>query len=515
MEPRRWRSGASRGRTGIFLVLSFQVLLGLVCLKTVPRVYFDDAIESSYGYHLAKEGVLRTSILEGFGGMHIHYVQPRIILPLICAVIFKFVGFSIFSARIGSVMASVVVVTCLYLVTKRWYGPKAALLVAVATILHPWFFEISRRVRSEIYYLAFVMAALLWICKALESNSRRQAFFAGVFAGISTLAHPSGLVMSVAIAGSVLFSQRRRGIRHLLGFALLGFAGSMVPYAVYVLSCCRHPEVSFFEQLQNGSVRSRILMAELTRWRHFYQWPKGLPLAAVTVGAWAFGWYRSNKDDRTFASIILLFALMIPFVSVNPAGRYLATLTPFFSVLLVRMVWRLMKNRNDSGEGWLKIRSVLGGSIVVTYVLMCVVGISLMFYRLHDADFDRVVERIGQVVNREDHVYGEKILWLGHDRYTYGPFPVDYTVKPWRQTVDMVCKYHYDYAVRSAWRFCTSHGISSPPSAMPEFRANHTIDEVCRRYGAKVDEFRDPYFGPFEIYKLDLNRHSDSDVSRL
>jgi hypothetical protein len=66
----------------------------------------------------------------------------------------------------------------------------------------------------------------------------------------------------------------------------------------------------------------------------------------------------------------------------------------------------------------------------------------------------------------------------------------------------MVRKYKFDYAVRSAWMFNTSHGISSPPAEMPEWRPDYTIDIICRDYGTKVSEFRDPYLGPFEIYKL-------------
>ncbi len=49
----------------------------------------------------------------------------------------------------------------------------------------------------------------------------------------------------------------------------------------------------------------------------------------------------------------------------------------------------------------------------------------------------------------------------------------------------------------------TSHGIARPPAAMPAFRDDYTIDQVCKRYGTKIDEFRDPHFGPMEIYKLD------------
>ena len=111
-----------------------------------------------------------------------------------------------------------------------------------------------------------------------------------------------------------------------------------------------------------------------------------------------------------------------------------------------------------------------------------------------------------QVFDREDRVYGAGIFWMGHDRYRYGPFPVDSSVIPFRQTIDMVRKHHFDYAVRTAWLFGSSHGVASPPVDMPDFRPLYTLDQVCKQFGTKVDEFCDPYFGPVEIYKLNWDK---------
>lgn len=134
---------------------------------------------------------------------------------------------------------------------------------------------------------------------------------------------------------------------------------------------------------------------------------------------------------------------------------------------------------------------------------MCVTGISMMIYRLHGADFDKVIARIGLTVNQDNRVFGEEVFWLGNGHYRYGPYPVDASEVPLRQTIDMIRKYDFDYVIRSAWLFNTSHGVASPPCYMPSFRPSIIIDEVCKQFGTKVDEFRDPYFGPFEIYKLD------------
>ena len=95
------------------------------------------------------------------------------------------------------------------------------------------------------------------------------------------------------------------------------------------------------------------------------------------------------------------------------------------------------------------------------------------------------------------------MVW--QDEYHYGPFPIPY---PWQDaanvgpTLEAARRYHFDYAVRSAWTFTQSYGVSAPPATMPAWRPAYPVDEVCSTLGTRVAAFRDPYFGPFEIYKL-------------
>jgi hypothetical protein len=496
---------ASTWKRDIAIIVVLHLALGMTYLKTVPRFYNDEALEASYGHSLAYTGTLRSEFMEGFGGMHIRYVQPRIILPLVCAPIYKVAGFSITTSRFGSLLVSVLAIVSLYAVMRRWFGEKQAFWIVVAVIFYPWFFEVSRRIRSEIYYIAFSMATLWSIVCYLDSKSRRTAVLAGILAGLAGLSHPTGFILDFAIACAVLIWLRTEKIWRLISWACLGFVLAILPYIIYVLWAIQDPSVSFFEQLQNdGGRRITLFAGEIRRWKDFFRWPKGIPLAIIMFASWLLAWYRSTSFDKTLATIIGLFSLILTFTSINGAARYLAALTPFLCALIVRMVSRIM-----ACNGHYKLRFAVSAGIVFVYLSMCITAISLMFYRLHGADFDRVLDRIASVVGREGHVYGEKLLWMGNDRYRYGPFPVDYTVKPWQQTVDMVRKYHFEYAVRTAWSYGSSYGTDSPPATMPDFRPNYTVDQVCKRFGTKIDEFRDPYFGPFEIYKLNWDNNSD------
>jgi hypothetical protein len=491
----------------ILILAVLQVALGTIYLKTVPRLYTDEVWDSSLGYSLAYFGELRHQFIEGFGGMHIHFVQPRVILPLVCAVIFKIAGYSILASRIGSLIFSLLAVVSLYALMRRWFGEKQAFCIAIATILHPWFFTASRTTRPEIYCIALSMATLWCMVYSFDAGSLWAALLAGILAALTSLTHPLGLMIDAAAVTSVVIWMRSRKVWHLVLWGCLGFIAVTLPYIVYVLWSIQNPEVNFFEQMHSGwGQRSTLIAGEISRWTNFLQWPKGVPLAAIMFASWLLAWYRSIYADKILATIIGLYVLILPLASTNIAGRYLVVVMPLFCALITRAVWRVMSGQIVLLQNWNKLRFIVGTGIVVIYVSMCITAILLMIYRLRGADFDKVITRVASTVGRQTRVYGEGIFWLGHNRYHYGPYPVDSSVVPLRQTVDMIRRHRFDYAIRAAWSFASSYGIATPPANMPDFRPSSTIDQVCKRFGTKVDEFRDPYFGPIEIYKLNWDK---------
>lgn len=505
----RWempRQAMFSWKRDIVILIVLQVALGLAYLGTVPRIYIDEVWDSSLGYNLAYRGTLKHPFIEGFGGMHIHFVQNRVVLPLVCAAIFKVAGYSILTSRISSLLFGVLAVVSLYAVMRRWFGEKQAFWIVLATVIHPWFFEVSRRARPEIYYTALALAFLGLMILFFDSGSRRIAFFAGVLAGLLGLTHPTGLILVFSIAGAVMLWLSSKPIGRLIQWASVGFVVAILPYIIYVFWATQNPEVSFMGQMQSTMLHRLFLKGEILRWKSFLQWPKGAPLAIIMFVSWILAWYRSSAVDKTLATIIALFVLILPFATVGSAQRYLVAITPFFSALMIRLVWRIMAGAGVIWQNWYKSKFVISAGIVSIYVLMCIVAISIMFYRLRGADFTRVINRVASVVGPESRVYGDPVFWVGHDRYRYGPYPIFYEYTTLREAINMVRKHRFDYAVRTVWSFESPTGIAVPPRSMPDFRNHYLGEHVCRIFGTKIDEFRDPYYGPVEIYKLNWDK---------
>ena len=485
----------------IALLAAMQLVLGMVYLGTVPRIHVDEVWDSSLGYNLAHQSAFKHPFVEGFGGMHINFIQSRVVLPLVCAAIFKGFDYSILTSRIGSVLFGVLTVISIYVIMRRWFGEKQAFWITLATIVSPWFFEASRRARPEIYYTALALVFLWLVVVYFDSGSRRIAFFAGVIAGLSALTHPNGLIIVFSISVAAILWCRSRSIWRLILWACVGFLLAVLPYIFYVFRATQNPEVDFAGQMQMGMLHGSVLSSEISRWSSFLQWPVGIPLAIIILVSWILAWHRSSAADKMLATVIALFILILPFASVSRTSRYLVVVVPFFCALVVRLVWRVI----EGGVIWRqrnKMRLAVGVGTAAVFMLACVTYIRLMFYFLRGADFANVVNRVASVVGPDSRIYGNPVFWVGHNQYRYGPYMIKYGDVRLKEAIDVVRKHNFDYAVKTSWLIAPPAGFQRPPNVMPPFRDDCLGDWVCRKFGTKVDEFYDPYYGPVEIYKL-------------
>ena len=231
----------------------------------------------------------------------------------------------------------------------------------------------------------------------------------------------------------------------------------------------------------------------------------GAPLAFIMLLSWIAAWRHSSAYDKTLATIVGLFVLILPFINTSAASRYLATTTPFFSALLVRLIWRIRTGEIGIWLNRYRLRLVIGASAAVIYLSTAVGGIGLVFYCLCGADFGRVVNRVATVVGPEARVYAPPIFWAGNGRYRYGPFLLVPEGIFLTEAIEMARKHDFDYAVRTSWIIVRPERIRRPPRSMPGFR-NCLGDHLCRLFGTKVDEFHDPFYGPIEVYRLDWSK---------
>ncbi|MHC4389550.1 MAG: ArnT family glycosyltransferase, partial [Planctomycetota bacterium] len=266
-------------------------------LSRVPSFFIDEAWDSALAYNLAQTGSLKHPFIEGLGGIHIHFVQNRVVLALVSAAVFKVADYGVATSRIGSLIFASLAIVSLYGVIRCWSGRRQALWTALATIVHPWFFDISRRARPEIYYAALSLAFLWLLVFFLASGSRRAAFFSGLVAGLAALSHANGLILVFSIGCAAVIWIRTKSIARLISWGLLGFVLIVLPWAIYVLWAIQDPQVNLMDQMQTNLLHASLLHREIARWKSFLKWPKGAGLGAIMLASWVFAWYRSTRAE--------------------------------------------------------------------------------------------------------------------------------------------------------------------------------------------------------------------------
>ncbi len=159
--------------------------------------------------------------------------------PALLSPIFLFAGDEPSSmwGRALSAMLGMLAVLGVWGLTRRLFGPKAALLAGGIAAVYPGAVATSVLVLSEAAFCPLMLAQLgLWALAWTSSSPSRAgvfAFAAGLVAGAATLMRPSWLLFTpfALVIGVVATRQRLRHL--LLGLAMvLGLCTAMVPWWV-------------------------------------------------------------------------------------------------------------------------------------------------------------------------------------------------------------------------------------------------------------------------------------------
>ena len=495
----------------VLLLCAIQFLLGIFYLGAVPLFCGDEAWDASIGCEFAKTGVLRHPFIHNFGGMEVYFVQPRVLLPLICAGVFKLADYSIAVSRLPSLLFGVLAVVALYRIAERFFGNKQSFLICLAVIINPCFWIDSRRCRPEMYYAALALLFLWLVVLYFRCSRAFVAFLAGIIAALAILSHPNGLIITAAISISWIVWKEKPHLFKFVMWALAGFVLAILPYIVYVFWATRHPDVSFLKQMRiHCAYSSEIvgIIREATRWRIFLQLPLGIPLGLVMFAGWLVAWWKSTAEDKFTATVVTVYVLALPFLTVNIIPDYLIAVVPFFCVLIVRLVYRL--NEFDFLSGSARMCYIARILVILIYVVSSLSPIMFMLYRQHDADFNKVVDEVAKVVGPKARVDAISPFWIGCNRYIYGPYLMTYSgAVSLKDALQWVYSQSFDYSIRTVWNG-DPLGFKKLPNKMPQFRSYFLTDNLCKMFGTKVHEFYNEYYGPVEIYKIDWPQNPES-----
>ncbi|MEK6916106.1 MAG: glycosyltransferase family 39 protein [Nanoarchaeota archaeon] len=303
-------------RKNSYLMLLFVLIILLVTLKLsdLGDISWDESVYIGMGKYLVSAGNI--GLWEA--------LRP-VGLPFVLGLLWIGGLNIIYTAKLIGLLFSIGCLVMTYLLGKKLFNGKTAIISAMLLFIAPIFFINSSAVLTDIPSLFFALTSIyLFIDKKL--------FLAGVFAAISFLFRfPQGILF-VALLISQLINKK------IEKQAIWGFILTLLPFFVFNFFMYKNPFIPFttaYEHQFNAvySVISNTFLSYLYNLFYYPIWIiKQNILLLFSLAGIYFIIKDKNKKSNILLMVVLLFTGYFTFI-INKQPRFLIIFLPYICIL--------------------------------------------------------------------------------------------------------------------------------------------------------------------------------------
>ena len=210
------------------------IISSTIYLDRFPKVWVDEAWDSTSAYTFQLDGTIRNPALPGDinGNQDVHFLQPRIVPIIVEALFFKLFGIGSIQGELASILMGAITVCGIYFLARKVGSPLFGFLCSLLFIVDNLFFVAARTIRPEIYVVAFVIWSIILLLDS--GNNFWKLFFVGVVLGVSLYVHPNSILIIFSIFLIALSRGQKKDYGRILGAIILGIAFGFLPYVLYI-----------------------------------------------------------------------------------------------------------------------------------------------------------------------------------------------------------------------------------------------------------------------------------------
>lgn len=218
------------------VLLCILILVGsFYNLANYPTIWWDEAIFSETAANLVQHNRYAFTVQSPNQLNDLDFrisVGPAVILPV--ALAYKLLGVNLISGRLVAGAYLVLAFLALFLVARRLWDSRTALLAVALALLGTDVFYWGRSVLGDIPALGLFLCALFFLSRGLESRSLWPLLAGGIFLGLAFDAKEFyGLAFLPPL---VILARQTWGDKRLLMFRVMAFAaGAALPLLAYLL----------------------------------------------------------------------------------------------------------------------------------------------------------------------------------------------------------------------------------------------------------------------------------------
>lgn len=386
------------------------ILILIMVFGLILRFYFwlsFDGFTWDEGSHSLAGILLARTILNGFDYEYFkeftnHYwasIGSLFFFPwgytILSTLSFLFFGFSELSARLPSMIFSLISIPAIYLLASKLFDKKIALLSAYFMAINPYFITRGGVALVDVPMSCLIILSFYFCLIAIDKEKIKYWFLAGLFCGLSGLMKPTGFIIFPFL---ILLAVYFKGWKYLFSKQLMIFSSviffSFISYfGVGLLALLVFPKLGWIKTAE-GLIIFKSIFQWFGRiipekyfdffgqnlvyanygdpsWKNFYGWIYYLGLIPQQLGSYAmfiitiFGSItlflnKKNKQQFYIISLFILFIYLIFTLIANKDARYTMPLIPFIIILSAVGIYNLYYEIKN------KYRLILMSIILVT-----------------------------------------------------------------------------------------------------------------------------------------------------
>ncbi|WP_244501940.1 ArnT family glycosyltransferase [Terriglobus roseus] len=473
------------------MLLAVVTLLVQVLPYLSYRWVTDESWYTGPGYSLAHgHGVADPAI--GPNDIENHFDARPPGTAIVISGVFRMLGVGQVQARLGSVVAAIIVLLAVYRIGLDVLGRNGAIVAVLVAATDNFLVASARTARPEALTTMAVMLSLWAMVRYARSPQMLWAFASGILIALAAMFHITvlGFVISFGLLAIVI---DHRGGRFPLRGALLytaGFAAGLGPFVAWILTSPLGKKGFRAEYLARTHEGQMLKLAhECKRYADMlglHQLHGGLewvPVRILIPACFLAATFLLWRYRRTWFWLELL--LFVPTVfwfieTANKSSRYFALTAPFTALVIGACVAITL-----SQQRWRKPVLYAAGLLIAMQF-----GSNLLLLRAAShANYNKVAAELNSVVPAGEPVYGTITFWLAMHDHTY----LSYERTTPRMAQEQFGVHYFVLGDRMMTQ-------GEPWDAEFYEDMNQYLADLVQR-STLVGNFPDPYYGDLKVYR--------------
>jgi len=413
----------------ILFIIAF--IIRIIFVFSTPVQIWDETVYANLGYDLSNNPLDYSVAHNGWSdfipsGGDNFYAWPKMgfrapLLPyLLMPLYFFHLDFLVlfFVAIVGAFSICLV-----YLLGKKLFNEKVALYSAILFLLIPLHVVYSAKILTDVFFTFFVLLTFLSFWKGYEEGNKKHKVLFGIFLALTLLSRYTALwIMPIFL---IYFLVRDNSLKFLkdkyLGYSILAFFGTLIPWFIYGISEYHSPFGAFIHGFKASGY-----WGGLKSWTFFFQywWHMFSISGFVFIVALIYILYKKEFFKKEIYFLLIWFAFFLGMAIYMPhkEDRFILAIVPTIALISGYFIDKIKKYKKF---------------ILIGIIIIALLSLSSQFYTTYNNSYTDTNNCYLKSLNFLNNVKGNSVIITDESTvvYYYTKLETHFYPNPWNYSI--------------------------------------------------------------------------------